>query len=170
MRIICEACKIPLNLTFPKNGRGKILDSETFESIDTYNIIGILSSDKINGKPYREIGRIRCPFCKNLFDVEFSMTKRKDDECMRTARLVKDEPKRKDPIETRLDSIDRSLAELVKVIKDWEEYFRHTYYKESTKELQDDAKNAIIKMMNEIDEMKHDISVLEKRLDNFHNV
>lgn len=121
MKQLCKICKKPFNLTFPNNGRGQILDCETYKPLSTYNIIGFLYSDKVNSKPYKEIGRIRCPFCGNFFDVEFSIFDRNDDERMKTISLSKDEPQRKDVIEMRLDSIDRSLAELVKVVKNLEE-------------------------------------------------
>lgn len=171
LRIICEKCKIPIILTFPRNGQGLILDSETHKSIDTYGIIGIISSDKINGNSYSEIGRIRCPFCGNLFDVEFPTGNLLEDaKYIGTSHLVKDEPRMKDPIETRLDSIDHSLAELVKVVKDLVEYSGYTHHEESTKESQDDANNDMDKIMNGIDKMRRSIGTLQKRLDIFHNI
>lgn len=171
LRTVCEECKMPITLTFPRNGRGLILDSETHKSIDTYNVIAILSADRVNGKPYSEIGRIRCPFCGKFLDVEFSIDNLPEDaKYIETSHLVKDEPRMKDPIETRLDSIDRSLAELVKVVKDLVEYSGYTQHEESIKESQNDTNNDMVKIMNEIDKKRRDIGTLQKKLDIFHNI
>ena len=168
LRIMCKECKIHITLTFPRNGRGLILDSETHKSIDTYNVIAILSADRVNGKLYSEIGRIRCPFCGKFFDVEFSINNLLEDaKYIGTSHLVKDEPRMKDPIETRLDSIDRSLAELVKVVKDLVEYSGYTHHEESTKESQDDTNNDMDKIMNEIDKMSRGINTLQKKTEYF---
>lgn len=164
LRTVCEECKMPITLTFPRNGRGLILDSETHKSIDTYNVIAILSADRVNGKPYSEIGRIRCPFCGKFLDVEFSIDNLPEDaKYIETSHLVKDEPRMKDPIETRLDSIDRSLAELVKVVKDLVEYSGYTQHEESIKESQNDTNNDMVKIMNEIDKKRRDIGTLQKK-------